>query len=182
MKKIYLLILGIVSFSISAFSQTEDVFRVNILNPAISYEKSLGQKSTLDVSAGIGYDSSYPNLTSDYISGFQYEIASFIDIQNRYYYNLTKRNSKGKNISQNSGDFLSMRLLYTGPRIEKWTSFDRKSIHNFAIGPNWGMQRAGKKLNVLFSAGPVYYFDVLGNSGFFPINLELNLGFNQKKK
>ncbi len=44
-----------------SFSQTEDVLKINVLNPAISFEKATGSNTTLDPSLGFGYNYSYPN-------------------------------------------------------------------------------------------------------------------------
>ena len=49
---------------------------------------------------------------------------------------------------------------------------------DFSIATTWGIQRNYKKINFLFDLGPVYYFDSKGNSGFYPIMLEFNLGYN----
>ncbi len=57
----------------------------------------------------------------------------------------------------------------------------RKDDIDFAFGPTWGIQRAYGNLHLLFDVGPVYYFDTKGNSGFFPIALQLNIGFDLKK-
>ncbi|WP_194974187.1 hypothetical protein [Aquiflexum lacus] len=167
-------------FLISGFSsaQTEDVLKINVLNPAISYEKATGSKTTLDASLGFGYNYSYPNLTLAADDGFQYLFAMFVDVQARYFYNFEKRLAKNKAVRQNSGNFLALRLLYTGPGPEEASSFNRTSNHFFAVGPTWGLQRDYGKINLLFSLGPILYFDPNGNRGFFPLNPEINIGFN----
>lgn len=172
----------LILFSGVTFSQTEDVLRVNLLNPAISFEKTTGVKTTLDASLGFGYNFSYPNLSLAADDGFQYLFAMFIDVQGRYYYNFEKRQEKNKTVEQNSGNFLALRILYTGPGPEKASSYNRTSNHFFAVGPTWGLQRYYGKINLLFSLGPILYFDPNGNSGFFPINPEINIGFNLNKK
>jgi hypothetical protein len=161
-----------------SFSQTENVLRVNVLNPAISYEKAIGLKTTLDASLGFGYNYSYPELTLAADDGFQYLFAMFVDFQARYYYNLDKRLGKNKTVQHNSGNFLALRVLYTGPGPEEASSFNRTSNHFFAVGPTWGLQRDYGKINLLFSLGPILYFDPNGNRGFFPLNPEINIGFN----
>ncbi|TVP53275.1 MAG: DUF3575 domain-containing protein [Mongoliibacter sp.] len=160
-------------------AQTQKILRVNFLNPAISYELPTGKNTSLDASLGFGYNYSYPDLTSASTEGVQYLFAMFGDIQSRYYYNLSKREKNGKTTDQNNGNFIAARLLYTGPDISQISSFDRFNNNSFAIGPTWGLQRTyGKRFNLLFSAGPIYYFDLKGNGNIFPLNLELNLGVN----
>ena len=161
-----------------SFSQTEDVIRINVLNPAISFEKATGSNTTLDASLGFGYNYSYPNLTLAADDGFQYLFAMFVDVQARYYYNLDKRLGKNKTVQHNSGNFLALRVLYTGPGPEEASSFNRTSNHFFAVGPTWGLERDYGKINLLFSLGPILYFDPNGNRGFFPLNPEINIGFN----
>ncbi|MBW3467821.1 hypothetical protein [Arthrospiribacter ruber] len=160
-------------------AQTEDVLRVNFLNPAISYELATGKNTTLDASLGFGYNYSYPDLASGSIGGVQYTFAMFADIQGRYYYNFDRREGKGKRTDHNNGNFIAARMLYTGPGVSQISSFDRFDNNSFAVGPTWGLQRTyGERINLLFSIGPIYYFDTVGNGNFFPLNLEINLGFN----
>lgn len=162
--------------SFQLFSQTEDVFRINFLNPGVNYEKSLGKKTSIEAGAGFGYNASYPDLEMNFESGFQYVLAPFVDVQGRYYYNFLKREAKGKKVSENNGNFLAMRALYTGPSAA--SSFERFNDHSFTVGPTWGLQRTYNKLNLEFSMGPIYYFDPVGNSGWHPLWLELNIGLN----
>ncbi|MCW1736251.1 hypothetical protein, partial [Anaerorudis cellulosivorans] len=91
-----------------------------------------------------------------------------------------KRQSKGKNLNYNSGNYWGLRLLTNFKEIESKNIYRIDDI-SFDFGPTWGIQRAYGKMHLLFDMGPVYYFDTKGNSGFFPIMLQLNLGFNAKK-
>lgn len=112
--------------------------------------------------------------------GVQYIFAGFVDLQSRYYYNLEKRKRKGKRYKMNSGNFLAMRMLYTGPDVA--SSFVRFDNHSFSVGPTWGIQRAYRKLNLAYSMGPEFYFDTMGNGNWFPFSFELNLGINLNRK
>ncbi len=49
---------------------------------------------------------------------------------------------------------------------------------DFAFGPTWGLQRSFDKIHFLFDIDPQYYFDTIGNSGFFPIMVQINIGLN----
>ena len=170
----------VLSLQIS-YAQTENVFRVNFLNPAISFEKATGKNTTFDTSIGFGYNGSYPDLTEYSVGGVQHLFAMFVDLQGRYYYNLNKRASKFKRTNSNNGNFVAARMLYTGPSISQISNLERYNANSFAVGPTWGLQRTyGERFNLLFSAGPIYYFDPIGNGNFFPLMLELNLGFNLK--
>ncbi|MGO2357605.1 MAG: hypothetical protein ACTH6G_04770 [Mesonia sp.] len=46
------------------------------------------------------------------------------------------------------------------------------------MGPTWGIQRSYGKFHLLFDVGTIYYFDTKGNGNWFPIMIQLNLGFN----
>lgn len=155
---------------------TKNVWRINFLNPGVEYELATGDNSTLSTGVGIGYGGSYPH-TSSGGSGFLYSINPFVDIQHKWFYNFEARKSKNLNIDNNSGNFVSARLLTRGHTIS--SNFSRTSDFDFAIGPTWGIQRSyGKGFHLLFDVGPIYYFDTKGNGHFFPIMLQLNLGFD----
>lgn len=175
-----LLILGFQFLKVDIFAQTEDVLRLKIINPGIAFEKSLGKTITLETGIGFGYNFSYPNLQESSEGGVLYMFAPFVDIQGRKFYNLAKRERKDKSIEGNSGNFIAVRMLYTG--VAATSNFVNFSDHSFAIGPTWGLQRNYGKINFQTSVGPIIYFDPLGNSGWFPLNIELNLGINLNKK
>ncbi len=181
MRFFYLLVILLLNFGISSqvYSQeknTEKVWRVNFLNPGIEHEFSTGNNSTLSIGAGIGFNISYPNTRPEGI-GLAYAINPFLDVQQKWFYNFEKRKEKELSIKNNSGNFIAARLLTRGKTI-----FGDNKINetlDFAVGPTWGLQRNyGKNFHFLFDIGPFYYFDVNGNSGFFPLMVQINLGFN----
>lgn len=159
---------------------TEKVWRINFLNPAIELELPTGDYSTFSSALGIGYGGGYPDLTSA-DNGFIYIIAPFADLQQKWFYNLNKRSRKNRNTENNSGNFVSLRFITRGNSIAD--NVTRTSNFDFAIGPTWGIQRKyGKNFHLLFDVGPQYYFDTNGNGNIWPIMLQLNLGFDFKKK
>ncbi len=99
-----------------------------------------------------------------------------MDLQYKRFYNLEKRKNKNLSIENNSGNFISTRLLIRGNTIK--SNFSRTSNFDFAIGPTWGLQRKyGKNFHLLFDVGPIYYFDTNGKGNVFPIMFQFNLGF-----
>lgn len=159
---------------------TEKVWRINFFNPAIELELPTGDYSTFSSALGIGYGGGYPDLTSA-DNGFIYIIAPFADLQQKWFYNLNKRSRKNRNTENNSGNFVSLRFIARGNSIAD--NVTRTSNFDFAIGPTWGIQRKyGKNFHLLFDVGPQYYFDTNGNGNIWPIMLQLNLGFDFKKK
>jgi hypothetical protein len=86
--------------------------------------------------------------------------------------------AKGKNIEFNSGNFWGVKLLTRGREFK--SNFIRNHPVDFSIGPRWGAQSSKKRMYLLFSTGPIYYFDPSGAQGIFPITLDLNIGYNWK--
>ena len=159
---------------------TEKIWRVNFLNPGVELELPTGTYSTFSAGLGIGYGGGYPDLTFGG-SGFIYIISPFLDVQEKWFYNLNKRNDKNRTNENNSGNFISLRFITRGNSIAE--NVNRTSDFDFAFGPTWGIQRKyGKNFHLLFDVGPQYYFDTNGNGNIWPIMLQLNLGFDFKKK
>ncbi len=179
MKK-YLLLLWLFS-SLTCLGQDElqSIFRINALSPGLELEMPISKTSTLAINPGIGINGSYANL-SYANSGILYFISPFIDVSYKEFYNIDKRLAKGKSIAGNAGDYVGIRLLSNFKEF-KAENIIRKDNVDFALGPVWGIQRALGNIHFLFDVGPVYYFDTKGNGGFFPIMLQLNVGFNVKK-
>jgi len=181
MNKRYLLVviaLGLVCTA--AYGQVEKTTKLTVINPGIAWERPLGLKTTTEIHLGIGYNGSYPELTAFGDGGVQFLIAPFADFQTRRYYNFEKRALKGRSTEGNTGNFIALRGLYTGQRITGNVLYDQN--YAVAVGPTWGLQRKKGALNILFSMGPVYYFDFSGTANWLPLHLELNLGFHLKKK
>lgn len=185
MKKILLtLIIGLIATLNYAQEKngikTEKVWRVNFLNPAIELEIPTGQYSTFSSALGIGYGGGYPDLTFGG-NGLIYIISPFADFQQKWFYNLKRRNGKNRETGNNSGNFVSLRFISRGHSIAE--NVNRTSDFDFAFGPTWGLQRKfGKNFHLLFDVGPQYYIDTNGNGNLWPIMLQLNLGFDLKRK
>ncbi len=172
-----LLAFACISYSQDQETNTKKVFKINGINPGVSLEIPIFKKSTLSANAGIGYGGSFKNTTK-YASGFLYMIGPFFDLEYRKFYNLDKRLKKNRTIKYNSGNYWGARLLFRGKAIA--SNFTRTDDVDFSIGPVWGIQRSYGKFHLLFDIGPIYYFDTLGNSGFFPFMVQINLGYNIK--
>lgn len=173
-------ILFFFTFSTSAQDQetysTQKVWRINFLNPGIELEVPTGNYSTFSTGAGVGYGGSYPELTWGG-SGFLYIIAPFLDLQQKWFYNMNKRMRKERTVDHNSGNFVSLRFITRGNSIAE--NVHRTSDLDFAFGPTWGVQRNyGESFHLLFDVGPQYYMDTKGNGNIFPLMFQLNLGFD----
>lgn len=157
--------------------ETKKVFRVNIINPGIEYEIPTGNNSTISFGTGLGYSVSYPHSSIGGRSGIISSFNPFLDVQHKWFYNFNNRKNKGLKIDNNSGNFISGRVLARTESL--FGSSNGTESLDFAVGPTWGIQRNyGKNLHFLFDLGPIYYFDINGRSGFFPLMIQINLGIN----
>ncbi len=151
---------------------------VNVVNPAIEYEWVTGNSTILSIALGIGYNGAYPNLTITE-DGFNYIIQPFLDVQYKFMYNRQKRERKSRIVYKNSGNFISFRGIARGWSIAE--NVIKSDDFDFAIGPTWGIQRSYNKFRLLVDVGPQYYFDTVGNDGFYPFMIQINLGLNLSK-
>ncbi len=182
-KTIVLLIYLCYSASIFAQESTDSIpklksnLTLSIINPGIGYEFPLGRKFTISAQAGVGFTGgSYPEgKQSAFETGWQLLLSPFADLQTRYFFNRAKRVEKGKNVSNNSGSFVSVRGLVRGKEIE--STFRRKATPDYSLSPCFGFQHYKKRLGYSFSIGPIFYTDSENNSGFFPVVFEFNVGY-----
>ncbi|MCH4824601.1 hypothetical protein ML462_15615 [Gramella lutea] len=180
MKLPILALLFFLSFTIYGQQQktytTEKVWRINYLNPGAELELPTGDYSTFSTELGVGYAGGYSDVT---YSGndLTFIFAPFLDLQQKWFFNINKRIRNNRTVENNSGNFLSARLITRGNTfVEKE---NRSSDFDFAFGPTWGIQRKyGKNFHLLFDIGPQFFLDTKGNGNFFPVIFQLNLGFD----
>lgn len=177
-----LLILTI--FFITAYSYGEghentkrNILRFHFINPGIEYEHSITEKSKISVKSGYGVSMSYPNLTAIQ-PNHAFFISPFLNIHYKYIYNINKRQAKNKDVNFNSGNFWGFKHSINGPNLK--SELNRTNNFDFSLGPTWGLQRNFYNFFMMFGMGPVYYYDTKGNSGFYPLMIELCIGFNLK--
>lgn len=145
-------------------STSKSLFSLNFLLPGVEYETALSNKTTLDFRLGTGFA---------YATGMyrETEFGVFLNFftQYRYFYNFQNRLEKGKNINNNSGNFIALHggIFNGNPIIGTLESAQDYSVE---VGPVWGMQRvykSGFKLNLHLGLG--YLFNDLGDSAFSPL-------------
>ena len=158
----------------------ENILRINFVNPALEYELKTSNSSLMSGAAGIGYGGSYRELEVSGANGLVYIISPFVDLQHKWYYNRNKRLTKGKNIEGNAGNYFSVRGITRFAAISE--NVTRTDNLDFAVGPTWGLQRSYGKIHFLLDFGPQFYFDSIGNSGFFPVMVQINIGLNLNQK
>lgn len=178
MKKTLLLSLFTLISTAIYGQETEQVWRLNIINPGIEYEQPVSATSTVSLNVGVGYSGSYPELGSSFSTGtgVLYAFAPFADLQYKRFYNLGKRATQNKTTAHNSGNFISLRFRTRGKSIKD--NFVRYADYDFAISPTWGIQRKYGPFHLLLDVGPQFYFDSEGNSGFWPLMPQINFGID----
>lgn len=108
-------------------------------------------------------------------------LAPSLRVEPRWYYNLDKRLAKGKNIKNNSGNFLSLTTTYN----PDWFMIPEKKnvdfISSVSVIPKWAIKRTyGNHFTFETGAGIGYIFytedygDINGDIG---IDLHLRIGY-----
>nr|WP_297308783.1 hypothetical protein [uncultured Flavobacterium sp.] len=109
-------------------------------------------------------------------------MAPSLNAEGRYYYNLEKREAKGLNMKNNSGNFVSLKAQYYG-NFATITSVEKSLIRNqFTIAPMWNFSRNFGKSNFGFEWGigagySVSFQKDYSNSKFF---IPLDFTFSYK--
>lgn len=146
------------------------VFRVNMLNPGLSYELPLGHHQTavlyggVNTSFGLGFSSSLGT------NAFIYFDPGF-GAQYRYYYNSSKRTEKGRRTEMNSRNYVApvYSVIFTDGQISENAYLEEENsrpVHT--VGAVWGIQRNYKsRFSLDLNLGLGYVF---GKSAFYGSN------------
>lgn len=113
-----------------------------------------------------------------------YLMTPVITLEPRWYYNLDKRVSKSKNISGNSGNFLTLQTSYH-PNWFVISNYDNVKIANqISIIPTWGLKRnIGKHFTYETGIGIGYRYIFAESAGYSKnegeaaANLHLRIGY-----
>jgi len=113
-----------------------------------------------------------------------YLMTPVIRIEPRWYYNLNKRVSKSKNISGNSGNFLTLQTSYN-PNWFVISNYDNIAVADqISIIPTWGIKRnIGNHFTYETGIGIGYRYifaksvGYVENVGETAINLHLRVGY-----
>lgn len=162
----------LLSTSLLAQEKATDLFNANvsILGLGVQYEKALSENftalGTLDYAGGFRYSN------NDYYgSDFEYILTTNLALEGRYYYNFDRRISKGKNTSNNSGNYFALKAVY----IPDWLTYSNSD--NLSVDPqvmvtfNYGLKRSFAQ-NFFYEfytgLGMIFYEDE--NLSFDPVN------------
>ncbi len=130
-------------------------------------------RTELGMNAGIFGGDFYPK------TGFL--MTPVIIAEPRWYYNLEKRQSKSKNISGNSGNFVSLKTSYH-PNWFVISNYDNlKTFNLITIVPTWGIKRnIGKHFTYETAIGIGYghqFREGYGDLEGVAVNLHLRAGY-----
>ena len=83
------------------------------MNPGAELELPTGDYSTFSTELGIGYAGGYSDVT---YSGndLTFIFAPFLDLQQKWFFNINKRIRNNRTVENNSGNFISARLITRG--------------------------------------------------------------------
>jgi len=192
MKKTILL-LALCCLSLSGNAQNESVKKVSVeksifgiqtglLGIWVHHEARLSNKfvlrSEIGFDGGLFSGSNYDNL--DFL------MTPVITLEPRFYYNLNKRVAKQKNISGNSGNFLSIKTTYHPDWFVISSNDDVNVPNQMSIIPTWGIRRnIGKHFNYETGVGLgyIHYFPVtteyykIEASGEVTLNIHARIGY-----
>ncbi|MEM1338437.1 MAG: hypothetical protein AAF634_12325 [Bacteroidota bacterium] len=124
--------------------RVENQFLINALWPGVAYEFGIAQHLSvrLDAATSLGVIS---------FDGGGFDLYPRFDAQVRNYYNFKRRETKGKKVTGNSGNFYGVNLYYTSdvsllgsdfePDIGNIIAFGPASFETFYIGATYGLQR-----------------------------------------
>ena len=137
MKKITATLATLFLFALGAFAQNEEpkvskhLVGVYVIPLKASYEIGLGNSNSLELSAGVTGSSKLEN------ENLRFSLVPIAEGAYKYYYNLNKRQLKGKHTALNSGNFWGLNARYQFKAI----SDNGDDFSSVFISPMWGIQR-----------------------------------------
>jgi hypothetical protein len=166
-------------------STTKSVTNISILSPAITHEIAVGRNQTVFLAGGLNGISRFEeirNTTPSTINRY-FGLVPRASADFRNYYNFGKRLGKGKNINNNSGNYLALRTLYTFEPVVNKDQFPDYN-NGFALGGVWGIQRvynSGIYLGLSLGVGYLFGDKKLDATSMGDFHLGFNIGSSNKK-
>jgi hypothetical protein len=165
-------------------STTKSVTNLSIFSPAITHEIAVGKRQTIFLSGELEIIARYERNSMNNQYKSYYGLQPQLTADFRHYYNFEKRLTKGKNINNNSGNYLALRTMYTfDPVVNKdqFTSYNNGLI----LGGVWGIQRvynSGIYLGLSLGAGILFGTQKFETAGVGKFQLGFNLASSKKRK
>jgi len=128
------------------------LFRINVIAPGASYELGVGKNTTLNFEVSL-----IPMSRVEFGNEVDFELFPVIGAEFRYFTNFNRRIEKGKNISGNSGNYISFlnQAFLTVPILGN-IEYDTPVAYLGTFA--YGFQRTYKK---------GFYFGIAGGPGLF---------------
>jgi len=156
--------------------------QTGVLGVWIQNESKIGGEIALR--SEIGLDAGLFGGSLFYDGGTGYLLIPTITVEPRWYYNLDKRASRSKNISDNAGNFISLKTSF----LPDWfviSNYENINIINqVTIIPTWGIRRnIGQHFNYEAGFGIGYRYSFAKSAGFIEnegdiaANLHLRIGY-----
>lgn len=148
-------------------------FKFNFLSPGFSYEFAIFKNVTASTSVGFG--------TATYEEG--YALGLVLNTRARYYYNFNSRIRNGRNVSGNSGNYISAARSIFFSQLRLATNIEGPSDFNVGFyGIVHGIQRTYPKgFNFTAELGAGYYKGDGVSSGYGPL-ININFGWVVTKR
>lgn len=153
----------------------DGLFKINALIPGVSYELGLGKNTTLSFDAAL-----IPGASGGTNRETEFGIFPGLQSDLRYFMNMERRLSKGKNIHGNSGNYVAIvNQFYLGDPIIGDLSLS--SSYYYIVGTVYGIQRTRKKgFYWGISFGPAFFADDFDSD--FGLFIDARLGWVIRKK
>ena len=188
MKKHLLFILSILAISYSNAQDTQKNsasveesivgVQLGIIGVSGFYEAKLANNWTLRGELGLS-----GNLTIVVDGDNDFYAQPEIAFSPRYYYNLKRTAKQGKNIANNSANFLTLSNRYNPDWFSVFNDNDRNLSSSLSSILMWGLRRSyGKHFHLEFAAGLGYYKEIdlkpymKDDSGVYPA-LDFRIGY-----
>jgi hypothetical protein len=137
--------------------------------------------NTIALRSEVGLDAGI--LFTDFEGRSGFLLAPVLTLEPRFYYNLNKRSSKSKDISNNSGTFISLKTSYY-PDWFVISDYENDIISDISFIPTWGIRRnIGTHFNYEAGAGVGYRYVFAKGAGYDSNkseaigNLHLRIGY-----
>jgi hypothetical protein len=101
----------------------------------------------------------------DHYKGSGFILQPVVTIEPRYYYNLEKRNSKGRNTAGNSGNYLSIKTSYHPDWFVINLDENVTKTADLAVVPTWGLKR---------QIGSHFFYETALGIGYRMVHLKAN--------
>ena len=174
----FVLFFSIATLSAQSTKQVEDgLLKANALLPGISYEFGVGNTSTINLEGIIGFA-----IVGGSNRSTEFGIFPGVQAEYRNYLNLDRRISKSKNISGNSGNYVSLlNQFQLGTPLIGNLEYDTDYFYNLAVV--YGIQRTSPKgFYWGVSFGPGIFVDDFGTDAGLLVDVRLGWVIGGRKK